>query len=63
MKEFLIFVGVIVFWIVLNRWVLPWFGVQTCMSGGCAAQKTPSCCAEPMSQGDKEALEAKGEQK
>jgi hypothetical protein len=23
-------------WIVLNRWVLPWFGVPTCMSGGCA---------------------------
>jgi hypothetical protein len=25
-------------WIVLNRWVLPWFGVPTCMSGGCAAE-------------------------
>jgi hypothetical protein len=59
MKEFAIFFGVMVLWIVLNRWVLPWFGVQTCMSGGCAAQNISSCCAEPASQGDKDALEAK----
>jgi hypothetical protein len=63
MKEFSIFLGVIVLWIVLNRWVLPWFGVQTCMSGGCAARNTPPCCAEPLTPGDKEAPEAKGEQK
>lgn len=24
-------------WIVLNRWVLPWFGISTCMSGGCTS--------------------------
>jgi hypothetical protein len=63
MKEFSIFFGVMVLWIVLNRWVLPWFGIQTCMSGGCSAQNAPSCCAEPLTQGDKDALEAKGEQK
>ncbi len=28
-------------WIVLNRWVLPWFGVPTCMGGGCSA----GCCS------------------
>lgn len=22
-------------WIVLNRWVLPWLGIPTCMSGQC----------------------------
>ena len=31
-------------WIVLNRWVLPWFGVPTCMSGGCSGG---SCTLEP----------------
>jgi len=34
-KEFLFFAGFLVFWVVLNRWVLPWFGVATCMSGSC----------------------------
>lgn len=34
-KEFLFFAGFLVFWVVLNRWVLPWFGVATCMSGAC----------------------------
>ncbi len=29
MKETLFVVGFLVFWIVLNRWVLPRFGVQT----------------------------------
>jgi hypothetical protein len=61
MKEFAIFIGVLALWIVLNRWVLPWFGVPTCMSGGCAAQRAPSCSAESMPPGDREALEAKGE--
>ena len=36
MKEFSIMFGVLVLWIVLNRWILPWFGIHTCMSGGCA---------------------------
>lgn len=36
MKDLLLVVGFLVFWIALNRWILPWFGVQTCMSGACA---------------------------
>ena len=40
MKDALIVIGFVVFWIVLNRWVLPRFGVQTCMSGAC--QRVPS---------------------
>ena len=40
MKEFSLLLGVLVLWIALNRWVLPWFGIHTCMSGGCAT----SCC-------------------
>jgi hypothetical protein len=35
-KEFLFVVAFLAAWIVLNRWVLPWFGVATCMSGACA---------------------------
>ena len=31
----LIVIGFVVFWIVLNRWVLPRFGIETCMSGAC----------------------------
>ena len=38
MKEFWLFLGALVLWIVLNRWVLPWFGIRTCMSGGCAME-------------------------
>ncbi len=29
MKSLLIFAGVIVVWFILNRWVLPRFGVET----------------------------------
>jgi hypothetical protein len=29
-------------WIVLNRWVLPWFGIPTCMSGGCGPNRCPT---------------------
>lgn len=35
MKDVLPVIGFLVLWIALNRWILPWFGVQTCMSGAC----------------------------
>lgn len=35
MKDALVLIAILTAWIVLNRWVLPYFGVQTCMSGGC----------------------------
>ena len=35
MKDTLIFVAVMAGWIVLNMWVLPYFGIRTCMSGAC----------------------------
>jgi hypothetical protein len=28
-------------WIGLNRWVLPWFGFNTCMSGACSVDRRP----------------------
>jgi hypothetical protein len=63
MKDFAILLGVLVLWIALNRWVLPWFGVPTCMSGECLRSKTPSCCVEPPSQDNKVTLDAQGESK
>ena len=35
MKDTLIFVAVMAGWVVLNLWVLPYFGIRTCMSGAC----------------------------
>jgi len=32
-----IFLGILAAWFVLNRWLLPWLGVPTCMSGACAS--------------------------
>jgi hypothetical protein len=36
MKNILLPIAIFAAWNVLNRWVLPWFGIQTCMSGACA---------------------------
>jgi hypothetical protein len=62
MKDAWLLLGTLVVWIVLNRWILPSFGIQTCMSGGCA---TGSCSsAEPTSSdfADKDVVETKGNQ-
>ncbi len=40
-KELWFLLGFVVFWIVLNRWVLPWFGVSTCMFGACGVERPP----------------------
>lgn len=40
--QFLIFFAVLAAWFVLNRWVLPWCGISTCMSGSCAVGPRPS---------------------
>lgn len=63
MKEFALLLGALVVWIVLNRWVLPWFGIPTCMSGGCTTRGCPSCGPGPWSQSDKDVAEPKGDQK
>ena len=36
MNDILILVGIVAGWIALNLWILPWFGIRTCMSGACA---------------------------
>jgi len=37
MKAIAFFAGILVLWVVLTQWVLPWFGVPTCCSrsGSC----------------------------
>jgi len=43
-KEILLFLVIFASWFALNRWVLPWMGIPTCMSGSCSAG-----CALPRS--------------
>jgi hypothetical protein len=44
-------------WIVLNRWVLPWFGISTCMSGSCGVDRRPAVGGEaPEGAGEQEAF-------
>jgi hypothetical protein len=33
---------VLMAWFILSRWVLPWFGVPTCMGGNCAVPQPPT---------------------
>jgi len=35
MKDLLILFGILAVWFGLTRWILPWFGIPTCMSGSC----------------------------
>jgi hypothetical protein len=62
MKDFSLLLGIAVLWIVLGRWVLPWFGIHTCMSGGCAVNSCPSCGPGPWDRDDKDVLPPKGNQ-
>jgi hypothetical protein len=61
MKEFAWMSAVLVLWIVLNRWVLPWFGVPTCMSGGCAADRCVPSAPEVRSAGGPTAPGSQGD--
>ena len=37
-----LFFGMLLIWFALNRWILPWLGVSTCMSGSCAVDLRPT---------------------
>ena len=39
MYDILFFASLIAGWIVLNVWILPLFGIQTCMSGACRVSR------------------------
>lgn len=61
MKTIALYLGIIALWITLNRWVLPWFGVHTCMSGGCAVDHYSSSEPDPLNCGT-DAAQSKGNQ-
>ena len=52
LKDLGLFFGVFVAWIVLSRWVLPFFGVNTCMSGACSVSPPPAVTDEVSSAAD-----------
>ena len=36
-SPFFTVIVVLAAWFILNRWILPWFGVPTCMNGSCCS--------------------------
>jgi hypothetical protein len=60
MNEFAYLLAFLAFWIVLNRWILPWFGIRTCMSGGCGVDYGSCRTAESRTRIDQEVTESKG---
>jgi hypothetical protein len=54
MKDIFFVFAVLAIWFGLSRWVLPWLGIPTCMSGNCRSaccsswnSDAPSCDAAP----------------
>jgi hypothetical protein len=41
MRDISFFFSALVLWFVLSRWVLPWLGIPTCMSGNCRLDRSP----------------------
>jgi hypothetical protein len=54
--------GFVALWFVLNRWILPWCGIPTCMSGECGPTRCSSCGPGPWDYGDKDVTQLKGDQ-
>ena len=63
MNELSLIFGTLVLWIVLNRWILPWFGISTCMSGNCTTNRYPCCGASSSADTETDTIESKGNQK
>jgi len=38
MRDIVVPIAILVAWFVLNVWVLPMFGIRTCMSGSCGTK-------------------------
>jgi hypothetical protein len=53
-KGVLLFLGAFIVWFTLNRWVLPWCGVPTCMSGRCTSEPCPACGASTVNSGQED---------
>lgn len=61
MKDLMLVFGLLAVWIALNRWVLPWFGISTCMSGGCAMSCCPTTDVKPRPQDGKSVSQSQGD--
>ncbi len=60
-KEILLFLVIFASWFALNRWVLPWMGIPTCMSGSCSTGCTlPPTYADTEADGDDAKSAAEG---
>jgi hypothetical protein len=62
MKTTSLFLAAFLAWFVLNRWLFPWLGVPTCMSGGCGGQRCPACGLPPSLDDGQDAISVKGDQ-
>ncbi|MDZ4850586.1 MAG: hypothetical protein SGI77_14975 [Pirellulaceae bacterium] len=40
MKDIAVPIAILVAWIALNVWVLPMFGIRTCLSGSCGTKQS-----------------------
>lgn len=47
MNDIVVFTGLVAGWVILNVWVLPMFGIQTCMSGACSRTSRPRQPSSP----------------
>lgn len=47
MYDLLFVVGLIAGWMILNVWILPLFGIQTCMSGACRVPRDQQTTPKP----------------
>ncbi len=57
MQDFLLALGVVLLWIALNRWILPRFGIRTCMSGGCSLDCASTPTGQTQKQADKDVVD------
>lgn len=63
-KLWRLMLGAVLVLIVLNRWVLPWFGIHPGVSGDCETDRCPFCGPGPLNHPtDKNVLAPKGNEK
>lgn len=55
-KELAFLATVMVLWFALNRWILPYFGVNTCMSGCCPLNPPATASDQPACQSAQQPL-------
>jgi hypothetical protein len=60
MKDYLFIAALFIGWIALNRWILPWFGIQTCMGGACARIPAPEIVKDRKITAPTDVIESRG---